>query len=78
MTWEESNEKCEGLQMRPPTRKEIKAAYNANLTDSWKKDGLWYWTSEKFSKEYAYYFNVEDGNVSNIVNFYSIHLRCIR
>jgi hypothetical protein len=40
MTWEESNEKCEGLQMRPPTRKEIKAAYNANLTDSWKKDGF--------------------------------------
>ncbi len=41
----EANAKCAGIG-RLPTVAELRSAYQANVTQSWKKDGLSYFSSE--------------------------------
>ena len=82
MNWKDAQAKCASIKMRLPARAEIKAAYDAKLTEEWIKDlnSYYHWTSEEFSDDRAYLFNIVYGNSDvlhkNNSNFY--YVRCIR
>lgn len=75
MNWKEAAAKCKKQGMRLPTGAEFKAAYDANLTLDWPRDGAVYWTSEMMSDDAAYVFVVTYGAESNYrkTDSYSVH-----
>ncbi len=83
MNWYNAKKKCVSIEMRLPSRSEIKIAYKSTLTGSWQKD--WeeseisgYWILEESSKGYAYNFFVDNGVVFDVDKGESAHVRCIR
>lgn len=78
MNWEDAKAKCKSIGMRLPTRTELKAAYEAKLTEPWTANGSYYWTSEECSEASAYNFTVADGIVFNISKTNVSRVRCIR
>lgn len=77
MNWTKANAKCTSLGMRLPARKEFKAAFDANLTLDWSKNGAVYWTSDLKSKEAAHVFVISYGVESNYQKVDSHGVRCI-
>ncbi len=79
MDWEQAKSKCASLGMILPTKKELKTAYEEKVTESWKKEGVWYWSSEGTSFGGAYTFNVDTGTSSMYPEKFLVeHLRCIQ
>lgn len=79
MEWEKAKAKCASIGMRLPTIAELKAAYKANVTVSWKADGIVYWSSDEYSNGSAYAFFVSDGDGSNYFGRDAdLRVRCIR
>lgn len=73
MNWKEAKNKCEAIKMRLPQIKELKAAFKAGITESWKKDGEFYWYGEGD----AYRFSITDGLVGSYNVNDGIVARCI-
>ena len=78
MNWDSANAKCRSIGMRLPTLQELEAAYNSGITESWKNDGDYYWSSTPFDAEWYCIFDVNDGRT-----YYSRHhdsngVRCRR
>ncbi|MDX1958345.1 MAG: caspase family protein [Leptospiraceae bacterium] len=77
--WEIANQKCLTLEMRLPTIKELRNAYNNRITESWKKETgkNFYWSSTKANSLSAYAINLDDGS-SKVIDFGTLwHVRCI-
>jgi hypothetical protein len=77
-TWEDAKAKCDSIGMRLPTRAELDAAYKAKEIESWEADGIWYWTSEEVSENFAYSFTVGYGDVGYDSKGSARRVRCIR
>jgi hypothetical protein len=78
MKWESAREKCASLKMRLPTIDELAKAHAEKVTESWKKDGTFYWTSEQSSDGSAYYFYIHLGTNEVLLKGYNLLVRCIR
>jgi hypothetical protein len=78
MNWEAAKEICASLNMRLPTIDELGVAYKAGVTESWKKDGAYYWSSKEFSEGSTYYFHITNGVVDTFTKYTGTHVRCIR
>jgi hypothetical protein len=88
MIYDDAMAKCESLGMRLPTLEEFNAAYKGKLTETWIKDGIYYWTPNENSFNIsvligniflAHVFDVVTGSflgasLKNNPN----HVRCIR
>ena len=61
MNWHNAKAKCASSKMRLPTRAEFDFEYKEKGTESWKKDGNWYWTLEEYSEASAHYYDAETG-----------------
>ncbi len=77
MNWKDAKAKCNSIGMRLPTRKEFASAYKMKLTESWKKDGGYYWTTED-SLNGVYVFGIFMGNTLERVAGKGKHTRCVR
>ena len=64
--------------MRLPTIDELKVAYNAGVTESWKKDGLMYWSSSPAGGGKYYFLSVFDGKVLDFILDFNNNVRCRR
>jgi hypothetical protein len=78
MKWKEAKEKCESLSMRLPTRVDFKKAVEDKITESWKSDGWFYWTSDELDNESAFPFFIGLGIMPPIKKKSTRHIRCIR
>jgi hypothetical protein len=78
MNWEEAKEKCKSINMRLPTRKEFQLVRKTGITESWKKDGAYYWTSEEASNSNIYTFGIVIGRSILAKSDKGKHTRCIR
>lgn len=83
MNWYEANTKAKELGMRLPKLGELEKAYDHEVTESWKVDGIEYWTSKEIPIERAYYFNIDNGNkdtneIYHYLKLEKYHVRCIR
>lgn len=84
MNWKNAKAKCASIGMRLPSIAELKAAFKAKVTESWKAE--WdksayfsiYWTSEEYSERGAYNFYADGGFVDYFDKGYGYHVRCIR
>lgn len=76
LNWKDAITRCKSLAMRLPTRAELKAAFDSEITSQW--ENVMYWTSEEFSAENAYYFDILYGFDSDIPKNDVIFVRCIR
>jgi hypothetical protein len=77
MNWADAKKKCISIGMRLPTRAEVEKAFKLKETNSWKKDGYWFWTSEEYSVSDVYYFDVGLGLVVDHLKEDVNHVRCI-
>ena len=66
MEWDEANKKCKSIKMRLPTRDELKEAYESGITESWKKDGSYYWSSTPYDAERYFVLGVRDSFIYNL------------
>ncbi|MBP9889091.1 MAG: hypothetical protein KBF93_22545 [Leptospiraceae bacterium] len=78
MTFREAKVKCENSGLRLPTKKELKAAYDAGTTKSWTNKGERYWTSEEFSDSYAFGFYIAEGYPATVLKDTVLPFRCIQ
>lgn len=78
MNWHDAKAKCAGSKMRLPTREELDLEYRDKGTESWKKDGNWYWTSEEYSEASARYYDVDIGFPDFTDKTDLLHVRCVR
>lgn len=77
MNWKDAKIKCKSIGMRLPNRSELQSAYEKGLTESWKKDGGYYWTIEQSSKN-SYVFGIFTGQHVITRTDKGKHTRCIR
>lgn len=61
MSLVEAKGKCSSMKMKLPTRSEWKSAKANTMTDSWKKDEIDFWTSDGYSDEYGFDFDLNSG-----------------
>lgn len=66
--WKDAKSKCESIGMRLPTISELKDAYDAKLTKSWKESGFfsgsYYWSSTG-TRDHYYFFDTRFGGTYN-------------
>ena len=76
--FEDAKTKCAKLGMRLPNIEELKAAYKAKVTESWKRNGYLYWSSTPNGEDFSYSLTVQNGTAN--YNFRSEYygVRCIR
>ncbi|MBP7280867.1 MAG: hypothetical protein KBA66_04790 [Leptospiraceae bacterium] len=78
MNWNDARAKCKSINMRLPTRKEFQMARKAGITESWKKDGAYYWTKEELPNSNIYVFGIfTDRSITGRADK-GKHTRCIR
>lgn len=63
MNWTDANEKCESIGMRLPSIDELKEAYGSEITESWKKKSIGYWSSTPCDAERYYSLDVYNGYI---------------
>lgn len=78
ISWDAAKSKCANLGMRLPKRDELESAFKAGVTESWKKDGVFYWLSDIRSEFVAYDFLISTGEVSNDLKYKLRRTRCIK
>jgi hypothetical protein len=78
LNWNEAKAKCASIQMRLPKRRELKKAFKVKLLEPWKTEGTYYWTSDEYSSDSAYYFFVDNGKIESFTKDVARHVRCIR
>lgn len=78
MNWKDAKEKCDEIGMRLPTRIELRIARRKGHTETWKKDGAYYWTSEEGSNSNFYTFGIFTGKSILGRADKGKHTRCIR
>lgn len=77
MNWRKAKITCEYLGMRLPTRLEIRGALKQGYTESWKSDGIGYWTSEEFSEDNSYYLDLNQNKMIVTSKINPKQARCI-
>lgn len=85
MQWKDAKKKCISIGMKLPTKEELYFAYTKGITESWKENGTYYWSSFKKREGYllkAYCISLFDGSMiegkENYIHQYYGHVRCIR
>jgi hypothetical protein len=78
MDWDDARAKCRSIGMRLPTLQELKAAYNAGITESWKNDAIDYWSSTPYDAQMYYTLIVYDGITHLGASTRYSHVRCRR
>jgi hypothetical protein len=78
MRWEDAIAFCLGLGMRLPTIAELRGAFVDGTTESWKKDGLFYWSSTPGEKYYSYNIGIMNGHYFSDDRTFVNDVRCIR
>ena len=78
MNWESADKKCKSINMRLPTIYELKDAYSSKITESWLKDGRYYWSSTPYDAESYYIFDVNDGSTYDNFRRDNRYVRCRR
>ncbi len=78
LTWDDANKRCKSLKMRLPTLDELKKAYRLNITESWQKDGDYYWSSTPYDAERYYLLIVDSGNTDYNYRNSNGNVRCRR
>ena len=78
MSYDEANEKCNSLGMKLPTREDLKAAYDTEITRSWLKDGNIYWSSTPYAAGRYYRLDIREGYVSDNNHYDNFNVRCYR
>lgn len=78
MNWNDAKAKCKSINMRLPTRKEFQMARKVGITESWKKDGAYYWTKEELPESNIYVFGIFTGRAIPGRADKGKHTRCIR
>ncbi len=78
MNWEDAKKKCASIGMRLPTIEELKAAYAAGITESWKTDGNYYWSSTPVGDDRAYLLDIRFGNSYDNFRVSKHTVRCLR
>lgn len=76
MTWNEAIQKSAEMGMRLPKCEEFTAAYKAKLTESWSEGNL-YWTSDSYSEDKAFVFDIVTGNRRTYSTNLRENVRCI-
>ncbi|HMV79160.1 MAG TPA: hypothetical protein PL048_05570 [Leptospiraceae bacterium] len=62
MNWKDAMKKCGSIGMRLPKPQELKEAYAAGITESWKSDARYYWSSERSKEDnWIKFFNIYTG-----------------
>lgn len=59
MNWNDARTKCAEIGMRLPTREDGVVANKSKITNSWKKDGNYYWTADESNEVFAFYLHVD-------------------
>jgi hypothetical protein len=83
LKWNDANAKCKSIGMRLPTIPELKAAYNADLTKTWKEagffSGTYYWSSTSNRNDIYYFFDIRfGGSFDGIRNEYNFNEDAVR
>ena len=78
MSWDEANLKCQSLNMRLPTKWELETAYQAEVTESWRKDGNFYWSSTPYDADRYYGLRVRSGYTDRDTRSGNGRVRCRR
>ena len=78
MDWESADKKCKSINMRLPTIYELKDAYISEITESWKENGHYYWSSTPYDAERYYSLNVYYGSTSYYNRNDTDDVRCRR
>lgn len=85
MNWDDAKRKCASIGMRLPTRDELVAARKTGLSEKWTGEegllGRYYWTSEEYPVESAYFVSMDNGHIGHYVDrsWYGIpnNVRCV-
>lgn len=79
MFWNDALSKCASIGMRLPTIEELKMLYGSKLIRNWQKVGSNYWSSTLSNNKTPNYFDVSNGNSSDIVWRVAEpkHVRCV-
>lgn len=79
LNWEDAKAKCASLGMRLPTIEELKAAYSAKITESWRTDGTRYWSSTPHNSDaLAYFINIDNLVAAATIITANYPVRCVR
>ena len=78
MNWFSAKSKCASLSMRLPSKLDLEKAYRDTETETWRKDGNWFWAIEEYSELSAYYFDVETGYPDFTDKTDKMQVRCVR
>jgi hypothetical protein len=80
LKWEDAKARCASNGMRLPSIEELKAAYKAKVTESWRQngDGCRFWSSTPDGDKQANYFDVCEGQSSSTYRYHDHNVRCLR
>lgn len=79
LIWKDAKAKCDSIGMRLPTKSELKKAFEARITESWKSGNyVIFWTSDEYSDDSAYFFAVTTGNAVVTSKSREYLVRCIQ
>ena len=78
MNWFSAKSKCASLNMKLPSKLDLEKAYRDTETETWRKDGNWFWAIEEYSELSAYYFDVETGYPDFTDKTDKMQVRCVR
>ena len=78
MRWDEANIECKKKGMRLPTIGELREAFIDGTTETWKKDGLFYWSSTPGQGDHSYNIGISNGHFFVDDRIFINDVRCIR
>lgn len=81
LKWEEAKAICADSSMRLPSVEDLKAAYKAKVTESWRQngDGCKYWSSTPDGdKQLANIFDVCEGQSLRTYRYHDHGVYCLR
>ena len=77
MQWEDAMAVCSKLGMRLPTISELREAYINGVTETWKKDGFFYWSSTPSESDHSFNIGIGNGHLLDDRSFVN-DVRCVR
>ena len=78
MNWEDAKKKCASIGMRLPTIEELESAYKSGVTETWKTDGYYYWSSTPVGDDRAYVLTIVNGSRYDYYRNSDNIVRCLR
>ena len=78
MQWEDAMAVCSKLGMRLPTISELREAYINGVTETWKKDGFFYWSSTPSESDHSFNIGIGNGHLFVDDRSFVNDVRCVR